>query len=213
MLKRVSNIRYRNFVIFDIMPIVDEENIEDDRVEVYEGMNNGSEEDFEATYEADDEDEDGDVGRETAVKNVVVPPAVSQPMDVPSFMRNLDLDAMHAPKFSEYVNKGTIGMKYSSRKSVIATIRSYTIFRGVDYSTFYAKCKTYGRGCDWLIRASLIQKKKIVERYADTTVDHSKLDSGTVAEAIRSLVETNPSINVKSIIVKVQSRFNYTISY
>ncbi|XP_025612077.1 serine/threonine-protein phosphatase 7 long form homolog [Arachis hypogaea] len=68
-------------------------------------MNNGSEEDFEATYEADDEDEDGDVGRETAVKNVVVPPAVSQPMDVPSFMRNLDLDAMHAPKFSEYVNK------------------------------------------------------------------------------------------------------------
>ncbi|XP_025651924.1 uncharacterized protein [Arachis hypogaea] len=43
--------------------------------------------------------------------------------------------------------------------------------------------------------------------------DHSKLDSDTVAEAIRPLVETDPSIKVKSIIVKVQSRFNYTMSY
>ncbi|XP_057754697.1 uncharacterized protein LOC130974007 [Arachis stenosperma] len=43
--------------------------------------------------------------------------------------------------------------------------------------------------------------------------DHSKLDSDTVAEAIRPLVETDPSIKVKSIIAEVQSRFNYTISY
>ncbi|XP_025636537.2 probably inactive leucine-rich repeat receptor-like protein kinase At5g48380 [Arachis hypogaea] len=43
--------------------------------------------------------------------------------------------------------------------------------------------------------------------------DHSKLDSDTVAEAIRPLVETDPSIKVKSIIGEVQSRFNYTISY
>ncbi|XP_016195308.1 uncharacterized protein LOC107636302 [Arachis ipaensis] len=43
--------------------------------------------------------------------------------------------------------------------------------------------------------------------------DHSKLDSDTVAEAIRPLVESDPSIKVKSIITEVQSRFNYTISY
>ncbi|RYQ80105.1 hypothetical protein Ahy_Scaffold1g106732 isoform A [Arachis hypogaea] len=43
--------------------------------------------------------------------------------------------------------------------------------------------------------------------------DHSKLDSDTVAEAIRPLVESDPSIKVKSIIAEVQSRFNYTISY
>ncbi|XP_020980134.1 uncharacterized protein LOC107641069 [Arachis ipaensis] len=34
-----------------------------------------------------------------------------------------------------------------------------------------------------------------------------------VAEAIRPLVETDPSMKVKSIIAEVQSRFNYTISY
>ncbi|XP_016192877.1 uncharacterized protein LOC107633789 [Arachis ipaensis] len=181
-------------------------------------MNSDSEEDFEATYEAGDEDEDGDVGVETAADNVVVHPSISQPMNVPPFMRELDLDAMHAPEFPEYSNIGIadpedgefqIGMEYSSRKSVVAAIRSYTIARGVDYDmyeyepqTFYAKCKMYGRGCDWLIRASLIRKK-----------DHSKLDSDTIAEAIRPLVETDPSIKVKSIIAEVQSRFNYTISY
>ncbi|RYR63162.1 hypothetical protein Ahy_A04g020956 [Arachis hypogaea] len=91
-------------------------------------------------------------------------------MNVPHFMRNLDLDAMYVPKFSEYANIGIadledeefrIGMEYSSRKSIVAAIRSYAISKGVDYNvyesdlqTFYAKCKTYERGCDWLIRAS-----------------------------------------------------------
>ncbi|XP_025607294.1 uncharacterized protein [Arachis hypogaea] len=43
--------------------------------------------------------------------------------------------------------------------------------------------------------------------------DHAKLDSNTIADAIRPLVEADPSIKVKSIIAEVQSRFNYTISY
>ncbi|RYR26164.1 hypothetical protein Ahy_B02g060329 [Arachis hypogaea] len=100
---------------------------EDNRAKVYEGMNSDSKEDFEATYEAGDKDEDGDVGGETAVENVVVPPAVSQPMDVAPFMRNLNLNAMNAPKFLEHANIGVadpkhgefrIGMEYSSKKSV-----------------------------------------------------------------------------------------------
>ncbi|RYR79203.1 hypothetical protein Ahy_A01g004039 isoform A [Arachis hypogaea] len=154
-------------------------------------------------------------------------------------MHELDLDAMHAPEFLEYSNIGVanledgefrIGVEYSSRKTVVAVIRSYTITRGVDYDvyesepqTFYAKCKMYGRGCDWLIRASLIRKKGCweIRRYNGRhtcsmrviSQDHSKLDSDTVAEAIRPLVETDPSIKVKSIIAEVQSRFNYTISY
>ncbi|RYR73286.1 hypothetical protein Ahy_A02g007649 isoform B [Arachis hypogaea] len=239
-LMRVSRILYRNPVIvfggliqFDTMPITDEVTM------LYEGMSSDSEEDFEATYEAGDEEQDGDAGVETAADNVVVHPSSSQPMNVPPFMRELDLDTMHAPEFPEYSNIGVadpedgefrIGMEYSSRKSVVAAIRSYTIARGVDYDvyeserqTFYAKCKMYGRGCDWLIRASLIRKKGCWEirryngRHTCTTrvisQDHSKLDSDTVAEAIKPLVETDPSIKVKTIIAKVQSRFNYTISY
>ncbi|RYR00026.1 hypothetical protein Ahy_B07g088075 [Arachis hypogaea] len=43
--------------------------------------------------------------------------------------------------------------------------------------------------------------------------DHSNLDSYTIAEAMKSLVESNPFIKVKSIIAEVQARLNYTISY
>ncbi|XP_057756007.1 uncharacterized protein LOC130975200 [Arachis stenosperma] len=221
-LMRVSKILYRNPVVvfggliqFDAMPITDEASmqkmfqihrqtqmrhpqievyidfetvkavavqndidIHDDRATVYQGMNSDSEDDFEATYEAGDEDEDGNVGVEAAAENVVMGPSSSQPMDVPPFMRELDLEAMHAPRVSGIY-------KHSSRKSVVAAIRSFTIAKGVDYEVyesepqmFYAKCKMYGRGCDWLIRASLIRKKD------------------TVADAIRPLVETDPSIKV-----------------
>ncbi|RYR69030.1 hypothetical protein Ahy_A03g015548 [Arachis hypogaea] len=200
---------YVEFETVEAEGIQNDLEVEDDRAAVYERMNSNSKDDFEATYEAGDEDEDGDVGVETAVDNVVVHPSISQLMNVPPFMRELDLDAMHAPEFSEYSNIGVadpedgefrIGMEYSSKKSVVAAIRSYTIARRVDYDvyesesqTFYAKCKMYGRGCDRLIRASLIRKK--IRRYNDRhtcttgviSQDHSKLDSDTVAEAIRPL--------------------------
>ncbi|XP_016186286.1 uncharacterized protein LOC107627995 [Arachis ipaensis] len=169
---------YVEFETIEAEGIQNDLEVEDDRATMYEGMNSDSKEDFEATYEAGDEDEDGDVGVETAADNVVVQPSISQPMNVPHFMRELDLDAMHAPEFPEYSNIGVadpedgefwIGMEYSSRKSVVAAIRSYTIARGVDYDvyesepqTFYAKCKMYGRGCDWLIQAILIRKKRLL---------------------------------------------------
>ncbi|RYR31124.1 hypothetical protein Ahy_B01g055912 [Arachis hypogaea] len=169
---------YAKFENVEADGIQNDLDIKDDKVVMYEGMNSDSEEDVETTYEAGDEDEDGDVGVEAAAENVVVHLAVSQPMNVPPFMRNLDFDAMNAPEFLEYANIGVadpedeefkIGMEYSSRKSIVAVIRSYTISRGVNYNvyeselqTFYAKCKTYGHGCDWLIRASLIRKKRLL---------------------------------------------------
>ncbi|RYR78951.1 hypothetical protein Ahy_A01g003812 [Arachis hypogaea] len=206
---------YVEFEAEEAVAVQNDIDVNDDIAAVYEGMNSDSEEDFEATYEAGDEDEDGDVGVKAAVENVVVRPSSSQPMGVPPFMYELDLDAMHAPEFPEYANRGIadpedgefrIGMEYSSRKSVVAAIRSFTISRGVDYDvfesepqTFYAKCKMYGRGCDWLIRASLIRRKGCweIRRYngrhtctiGTISQDHSKLDSDTVAEAIRPLVD------------------------
>ncbi|RYR51034.1 hypothetical protein Ahy_A06g026089 [Arachis hypogaea] len=43
--------------------------------------------------------------------------------------------------------------------------------------------------------------------------DHVKLDSNIIADAIRPLIEIDSSIKVNSIIVEVQSRFNYIVSY
>nr|XP_025625118.1 uncharacterized protein LOC112717245 [Arachis hypogaea] len=104
----------------------------------------------------------------------------------PSFMRVLDLEAMHGPEFPGYTSaeipfvadgEFAVGMEFSSREVVIKAIKEYTIRRSVDYR------------------------------------DHSKLDSNTIAEAIKPLVEADPSLKVKSVIAEVQSKFNYTVSY
>ncbi|XP_025692843.2 uncharacterized protein [Arachis hypogaea] len=162
-----------------------------------------------------------------------------QPFEEPTFMRSLDLEAMHAPEFPQYINaelpvitdgEFTIGMEFSSREAVINAMKDYTIRRGVDYrvhesepTTFYAKCTQYGAGCDWLIRVSKMSRKYCweVRRYngshtctrATITQDHLKLDSNTIVKAIKALVEVDPSIKVKSMIAEVQLKFNYTISY
>ncbi|XP_020967459.1 uncharacterized protein LOC110266788 [Arachis ipaensis] len=166
--------------------------------------------------------------------------ANQQPFEEPTFMRSLDLEAMHAPEFSQYINAAelpimtdgefTVEMEFSSREVVIKAMKDYTIRRGVDYrvhesepTTFYAKCTQYDVGCDWLMRVSKMSRKYRweIKRYngshtctrATITQDHSKLDTNTIAKAIKPLVEVDPSIKVKSVIVEVQSKFNYTKSY
>nr|XP_029148359.1 uncharacterized protein LOC114925231 [Arachis hypogaea] len=193
---------------------VEFEQSEADRNIEGEEYDSDSEEEFESNYETvapEGEEDQGDGVVAPNVGDVANALANEDPFEEPSFMRVLDLEAMHAPEFPEYMSaeipmvadgEFAIGMEFSSREAVMMTMKDYTIRRGVDYRvyeseplTFYAKCTQYGLGCDWLIR------------------DHSKLDSNTIAEAIKPLVEADPSIKVKSVIAEVQSKFNYTISY
>ncbi|XP_016199456.1 uncharacterized protein LOC107640450 [Arachis ipaensis] len=123
-----------------------------------------------------------------------------------------------------------VGMEFSSREAGIKVRKEYTLRRSVDYRvyeleplTFYAKCTQYGSGCNWLIKVSMISRKYcwVIRRYngshtctrATIFQDHLKLDSNTIAEAIKPLVEADPSLKVKSVIAEVQSKFNYTVSY
>nr|XP_025631357.1 uncharacterized protein LOC112726250 [Arachis hypogaea] len=109
-------------------------------------------------------------------------------------------------------------------------MKEYTLRRSVDYHVyesepliFYTKCTQYGSGCDWLIRVSMISRKYcwVIKRYngshtctrATISQDHSKLDSNTIAETIKPLVEADPLLKVKSVIAEVQSKFNYTVNY
>ncbi|RYR56751.1 hypothetical protein Ahy_A05g022442 [Arachis hypogaea] len=80
-------------------------------------------------------------------------------------------------------------MEFSSKEAIVISIRNYTLFKWVDYKvyeskplTFYTKCLQYGSGT--------------------ISQDHSKLDSDTIADVIRPLVEVGPSL-----------KFNYTINY
>ncbi|RYQ89451.1 hypothetical protein Ahy_B09g096091 isoform J [Arachis hypogaea] len=219
------------------------EQSEADRNIVLEDYNSDSEEEFESNYEVvgpdgDEEQGDGTVAPDvTDVANALVNEV---PFEEPSFMRVLDLEAMHVPEFPEYMSVAEIpivadgefavGMEFSSRESVIRAMKEYSIRRSVDYRvyeseplTFYAKCTQYGSGCDWLIRVSMISRKHcwVVRRYngshtctrSTISQDHSKLDSNTITEAIKPLVEADPSLKVKSVIADVQAKFNYTVSY
>ncbi|RYR15409.1 hypothetical protein Ahy_B04g072152 [Arachis hypogaea] len=182
-----------------------------------EDYNSDSEEEFESNYEVVDPGADEDQADEAMVADVAdVANALAnqQPFVEPSFMRSLDLEAMHAPEFPQYVNAAelplmpdgefTVGMEFSSREAVIKAMKDYTIRRGVDYrvyesepTTFYAKCTQYGAGCDWLIRVTKMSRKFCweIRRYngshtctrATISQDHAKLDSNTVAEAIKPL--------------------------
>ncbi|XP_072076712.1 uncharacterized protein [Arachis hypogaea] len=218
------------------------EQSEADRNIELEDYNSESEDEFESNYEIigqgeDKEEAGGAMNADVAeVANALANP---HPFQEPSFMRSLDLEAMHAPEFPQYMNAAPavvadgefiVGIEFSSREAVIKAMKDYTIRRGVDYrvyesesTTFYAKCTEYGNGCDWLIRVTKMQKKYCweIRRYngshtctrSTISQDHSKLDSKTVAEAIKPLVEVDSSIKVKSVIADIQSKFNYTISY
>ncbi|XP_057721350.1 uncharacterized protein LOC130935565 [Arachis stenosperma] len=244
--KKISCMVYRypipvfgGFVQYQTKYVTDEamdRNIEE------EEYDSDSEEEFESNYEAvapEGEEDQGDGVVGPNVEDVAHALANEDPFEEPSFMRVLDLEAMHAPEFPEYMSaeipmvadgEFAIGMEFSSREAVLKAVKDYTIRRGVDYRvyeseplTFYAKCTQYGSGCDWLIRVSMISRKYcwVIRRYngshtctrATISQDHSKLDSNTIAEAIKPLVEADPSIKVKSVIAEVQSKFNYTVSY
>nr|XP_025703107.1 uncharacterized protein LOC112803867 [Arachis hypogaea] len=222
---------------------VEFEQSETDRNILRKDYNSDSEEEFENNYEfvAPNGDEDqGDGTMAPDVTEVANALANEVPFKEPSFMRVLNLEAMHVPEFPEYMTAAEIpivedgefrvGMEFSSREAVIKAVKDYSIRRSVDYRlfeseplTFYAKCTQYGSGCDWLIRVSLISRKYcwVIRRYngshtctrATISQDHSKLDSITIAEAIKPLVEADPSLKVKSVIAEVQSKFNYTVSY
>nr|XP_029144546.1 uncharacterized protein LOC114924346 [Arachis hypogaea] len=212
---------------------VEFEQCEADRNILREDYNSDSEEEFESNYEVVGPDGDeipGDGAMALDVSDVATALANDVPFEEPSFMRVLDLEAMHVPEFPDYINADgefAVGMEFSSRDAVIKAIKEYTIRRSVDYRvyeseplTFYAKCIQYGSGCDWLIRVSMISRKYcwVVRKYngshtctrATISQDHSKLDSTTIAEAIKPLVEVDPALKVKSVIAEVQSKFNYT---
>ncbi|RYR16543.1 hypothetical protein Ahy_B04g073589 [Arachis hypogaea] len=206
------------------------------------GYNTESDEKFEGNYEVvgpTEDIEEDEIMVERDVADVANALTGQHSYGEPSFMHALNLDVMHAPEFPEYVNTApavvaasefAVGMEFNSREAVIALIKEYTIRRGFDYrayesepTTFYAKCVQYETSCDWLIRVSLMKRQCcwVIRRYngshtctrSTISQDHAKLDSEIIAEVIKPLVEADSSIKVKSVIVEVQSKFNYTISY
>ncbi|RYR21034.1 hypothetical protein Ahy_B03g066271 [Arachis hypogaea] len=119
------------------------EQSEADRNIELEDYDSDSEEEFESHYEivglGEEEDEaDGTINADVAeVANVLTN---QQPFQEPSFMRSLDLEAMHALEFPQYMNAAelpvvmdgefTVGMEFSSREAKVVE----SIFEGWEVS-------------------------------------------------------------------------------
>ncbi|RYR60709.1 hypothetical protein Ahy_A04g017769 [Arachis hypogaea] len=156
----------RSRILFIELYIEFERSVADRDIEL-EDYNSDSEEEFESNYEVVDPGVDKDQADDAMaadVADMVNALANQQLFEKPTFIRSLNLEAMHAPE-----------------EAVIKAMKDYTIRRCVDYRvhesepmTFYAKCTQYGAGCDWLIR----------------------LDSITIVEVIKPLVEVDTSIKV-----------------
>ncbi|RYR19490.1 hypothetical protein Ahy_B03g064273 [Arachis hypogaea] len=121
-----------------------------------EDYNSDSEEEFESNYEVIDPGVDKDQADDTMVANVAdVANALANqhPFEEPTFMRSLDLEAMHAPKFPQHINACVDYQVHESEPTI-----------------FYAKCTQYGAGCDWLIRVSKMSRKYCweIRRYNDS---------------------------------------------
>ncbi|RYR47040.1 hypothetical protein Ahy_A07g032947 isoform A [Arachis hypogaea] len=165
--------------------------------------------------------------------------AIEHPFKPVPFMRTLDLEAMHAPEFPEYVNvsknyaangKLCVGMLFKNKEGVVQAIKNYSLSKSVDYkvhesepATFYCMCKYFGSGCKWLVRVSFIKNKDVweIRRYNGphtcnsemVSQDHTKLDSDMIAQHIGPMVRDDPSFNVNHVISEIQSRYGYTTTY
>ncbi|RYR28618.1 hypothetical protein Ahy_B01g052762 isoform B [Arachis hypogaea] len=136
--------------------------------------NSDSDEEFLTNNDMLGENDEKNESTNTEVQTVINMVTNQHPFGLSSFIRSYE--------HSEFA----IGIEFNSKRAVVMAIRNYTISKGVDYKvfeseplTFYTKCLQYGKGCDWLIRAN-----------------HLKLDFDTIADAIRPLVEADPSIKI-----------------
>ncbi|RYR25286.1 hypothetical protein Ahy_B02g058971 [Arachis hypogaea] len=195
----------------------------------WEENNSDSEEEFLANNDMLGGSDRGNESADREVHALIITVSSQDSFDVSSFMRALNLDAMHVPEFFEFANPSisfvhdgefVVGMKFGFREVMVMAIRKYTLFKGVDYRVykfeplmFYTKYLQYGKCCDWMILASLIQRKCCwkIRRYNESHMctmgtisqDHSKMDLDTIADAIRALVEVDPFLKVQLAIENV----------
>ncbi|XP_016207385.1 uncharacterized protein LOC107647853 [Arachis ipaensis] len=167
-----------------------------------EDYNSDSEEEFESNYEFVAPDGDEDQGDGTTAPDVTeVANALANEVPCHSSQdrtgaRTVQVTGSLVQLLAEIpiVADGefAVGIEFSSREAVIKAIKEVSMI---------------SRKHCWVIRR--YNGSHTCTR-ATISQDHSKLDSNTIAEAIKSLVEADPSLKVKSVIAEVQSKFNYT---
>ncbi|PPE00871.1 hypothetical protein GOBAR_DD02099 [Gossypium barbadense] len=145
-------------------------------------------------------------------------------------MSLIDPDAAYVAEFSEYPEivhprelavtsddeELFIGQRFSCKEECVYAIKRYSMNISVDY-------KKAAKGCNWRVRAAFIRSsqmweiRKFVGPHTCTstrmTENHGKLDSKTICTCIMPMVKDMSTIKVSVLIVEMQARFQYRVSY
>nr|KYP57167.1 hypothetical protein KK1_003425 [Cajanus cajan]KYP57181.1 hypothetical protein KK1_003439 [Cajanus cajan] len=128
------------------------------------------------------------------------------------------------------LNELWVGKLFESKEATEFAIKQFHIDHSFDFvveksrfDKYISRCTKYDNGYEWWIRASFskfrnkweIKKINGVHTCITSIIsqDHHKLDSNVIASHIHGLVNENPSIPIKKLIVEIQTYHGYTRTY
>ncbi|CAL0315458.1 unnamed protein product [Lupinus luteus] len=151
-----------------------------------------------------------------------------------SFFRVTDSEGGrdYRPGSSSVMNENdlVVGKQFESKEATVDAIKQFHIRNSFDYvvvesrpDRYVCRCKQFGAGCEWRIRASLnvkrgawkIKKMNGGHSCVSTIVsqDHTKLNSSFISNCIINLISEDPGIPIKALVKEIVSRFGYTVTY
>ncbi|XP_021626971.1 uncharacterized protein LOC110625640 [Manihot esculenta] len=187
----------------------------------------------------DDEDDNGqeDSGSESRYYNTQFPNPIVHVVH-PSLYTEIDFDLLRVDpydrleghSFWDPSKKFSVGMIFSSRDVVAATVKEYHLrhhhqfcYHETREKTYSIKCKDKDSGCAWRLRASKKEGEDIwkIMKYSgphtctnsQLTKNHSQLDENSICSFIFALIEQQPDIKIAALQAEVWDKFGYKPSY
>ncbi|XP_016168803.1 uncharacterized protein LOC107611381 [Arachis ipaensis] len=153
----------------------------------------------------------------------------------PPYFSTLNLEALGqqadgGPTVGGSSTEFQIGQSFQNKDEAVLSVKDYSIRRGVQYRViesdhlkYHGKCKEFGKGCSWLIRIALRQRKGTweVRRYngphtclaTSISNDHRQLDYHVICARILPLVRADAAVTVKVLQQATEADYDFRPSY
>ncbi|XP_017617579.1 uncharacterized protein LOC108462092 [Gossypium arboreum] len=123
-----------------------------------------------------------------------------------------------------------VGQQFDNKKDCLHAIKQLSLKLGVDYKVtkltqplYVGECWKASSSCKWHVQTALMQRtqmwmiRKLEGPHTCTSArmsqGHGKLDAKTICNCIILLVKQSPTIQVSILIMDMQARFKYKVSY
>ncbi|CAL1385601.1 unnamed protein product [Linum trigynum] len=176
-----------------------------------------SEEDLRSVSEEEDADDNDDIDDSEVAFRQAPTPYYTEVPDQFLYGQNDAPDYRPMPVYNPTANL-EVGMAFTSKADVQDAFSEEAMRRNFEWKVKYSDkgqlhviCKNAGEGCMWQLRAAYMKRKGVwVMRTAENnhscsstilSQDHRQLKAKKVARTIKHLIEAQPDIKIKAIIV------------